>query len=116
MKKQEGYRDITATNRPQTYDEFIKQTIESGKRQPRSRASYVDKDSVTNEVEAKKAYQKYLDEFKYEYPMTFEEYSKPSTGFINFEPGRGLTFDFSDRGRFGASEERYINEYLPRFY
>ena len=48
--------------------------------------------------------------------MTFEEYNAPNTGLINYEPGKGLSLDFSDRGRFGGSEERYINEYLPRFY
>ena len=97
IKKQEGYRDLTPVDRPKTYKEF--------KESQRKRSD------ATPEK-----YQKYLDNFEYKYPMTFEEYNAPNTGLINYEPGKGLSLDFSDRGRFGGSEERYINEYLPRFY
>ena len=97
IKKQEGYRDLTPVDRPKTYKEF--------KESKRKRSD------ATPEK-----YQAYLDNFEYKYPMTFEEFSSPNTGLINYEPGEGLTLDFSDRGRFGGSEERYINEYLPRFY
>lgn len=97
IKKQEGYRDLTPLDRPKTYKEF--------KESKRKRSD------ATPEK-----YQKYLDNFEYKYPMTFEEYSSPNTGLINYETGKGLYLDFSDRGRFGGSEERYINEYLPRFY
>lgn len=73
-KRQEGFPDIKASNRPLTYSEFTKAQIERGKNQPRARVAYVDKDSVTDEEMAKKEYEKYLRRFKYDYPDTFEEY------------------------------------------
>jgi hypothetical protein len=73
-KKQEGFPDIKASNRPLTYSEFTQAQIQRGKDQPRSRVAYVDKESVTDEAMAKNEYEKYLRKFKYDYPDTFEEY------------------------------------------
>lgn len=87
VKKQEGYRDITATNRPKTFKEFVDGM---GKRKGDVRAKY----------------QRYLDNFEYEYPLTFEEYSTPGKndrlGYARSIPGR--------------IEELYTETYLPRFY
>ena len=73
-KRQEGFPDIKASNRPLTYSEFINEQISRGNNQPRAREPYVSRDSVTDEEMAKKEYEKYLRRFKYDYPDTFEEY------------------------------------------
>lgn len=77
--QQEGFASLTATNRPKTYEEFV---------------AGIGKRKGTKE-QLKKKYQSYLNDFKYKYPKTFEEYS---------------------RGAEGDMTQSYTDIYLPRFY
>ena len=74
--QQEGFQPLTATNRPKTFKEFVDGM---GKRK----------------AEARERYESYLDNFKYKYPNTYEEYS---------------------RGGEGDMTQSYTDIYLPRFY
>lgn len=77
--QQEGFASLTATNRPKTYEEFV---------------AGIGKRKGTKE-QLKKRYQSYLNDFKYKYPKTYEEYS---------------------RGGQGDMTQSYTDIYLPRFY
>ena len=84
--KQEGFRDLTATDRPLTFKEFKAKQRRNVEKTP-------------------EAYQKYLDKFEYNYPITFEDFSNPENQRLNY--ARSIP---------GKMEEIYIDQYLPKFY
>jgi len=84
--KQEGFRDLTATDRPLTFKEFRAKQRRNVEKTP-------------------EAYQKYLDKFEYNYPITFEDFSNPENQRLNY--ARSIP---------GKMEELYIDQYLPKFY
>ena len=84
--EQEGFRSLTATNRPETFEEY-KAKLQDRKRRNR-------RFNMPEGKELEESYQRYLDQFKYKYPKTYEDYSGGREDLV----------------------EAYESVYLPRFY